>query len=751
MPSKKSNTPKKTILIAVAGNPNCGKSTLINAIAGSHLYVGNWPGVTVEKKEAQIEYGDYILKFTDLPGTYSLTPHSDDERVAVDFLTAGRPDILLNVVDSTNLERNLTLTMHLLELEIPAVIALNMSDEAEKKGLIIDQEIVRSTLGAAVVKTSAVKKAGIASLLDTIVSVYEKKTPVNPAQSRYSQDIELAAAGIESCLSSCYKGGAVFPLRWAALRLIESDEFFLEKSGITDPESYIGTSLDHLHKAHRKNLLPLMDDERFARANGLAQLALKKPPLSSTELTDRIDKIALNRFLGIPLFLVSMWLMFKFTFDIGNPFVDWFDSIVTGPFSRWAQALLDLISAPAWLDSLIVDGIIAGVGGVLVFVPLIFLIMFFVTFLEGSGYMARAAFLMDGIMHKMGLHGKSFIPLVLGFGCNVPSVYATRILDDTKDKVITVMISPLISCAARLPVYVLFAAVFFPVSMSGTVIWSLYLLGILLAFLMGWLLRKILFKGETHEFIMELPPYRMPSLSNLLVHTWDKVKHFMVKAGTVILALTVIIWFMTKLPWGVEKTEDSFLGQAGKAIAPIFAPLGFGNWQASASLITGLGAKEVVVSTMATIYVDDQAADMVLSNNAAGVLSNSMAESGTNTAPAPTFLQDLGEIGFGFLTALKNAGLNLISIFGIVTISADEEAPSTELSAELHKTFTPLSAYAFLVFVLLYVPCITYLAAMKHELVKWKWVGITVVYQLTVAWVMAFIIFQGGTLLGLGG
>jgi ferrous iron transport protein B len=751
---------RKTLTIAVAGNPNCGKSTLINAIAGSRLYVGNWPGVTVEKKEARIEYQGTELVFIDLPGAYSLHPYTDDEKVAVDFLTESPPDIILNVIDTTNLERNLILTLHLLELGIPTVLALNMTDEAEQKGFSIDTKLIEKNLGVRIVRTSAVKKSGVDTLLKTLIGVGDRTVSVNTSQFSYNTELETAICAIECNIANSHDtaGLSKYPLRWSSIRILENDKYFIDKAGILSVDSFTDGTLDHLHSAHGKNLIAVMDDERFAQANGLTHLALKRPAGERTELTDKIDKVALNRFFGIPIFLFSMWVMFKLTFDLGNPFVDWLDGIVTGPFTRWMDALLSIFAAPDWFRSLILDGIVAGVGGILVFVPLIFFMMFFITFLEGSGYMARAAFLMDGIMHKMGLHGKSFIPLILGFGCNVPSVYATRILEDPKDKILTAMVSPLMSCSARLPVYILFAAVFFPKNMSGTVIWSLYLLGILAAFGMGWLLRKILFKGDTQEFIMELPPYRMPSISNLFVHTWDKVKHFIIKAGTVILALTVIIWFLTRLPWGVTGAKDSFLGKAGQFIAPVFEPLGFGTWQASASLIAGIGAKEIVVSSMTAIYMETS----VTQSNAAiselpivtGITPSSNLMSiitATNTEPAPTFVQDLGEIGLGFLTALRDAGANLLSVFGIVTVTAEQDVPPTELTAELLKAFTPLSAYAFLVFVLLYVPCITFIASMVHELGKWKWAGITVLYQILLAWLTSFIVYQGGRILGLGG
>jgi ferrous iron transport protein B len=421
-----------------------------------------------------------------------------------------------------------------------------------------------------------------------------------------------------------------------------------------------------------------------------------------------------------------MWLLFKLTFDLSGPFGDWIGAVSDGPLKRWAGALLGMAGAPDWTVSLVNDGIIAGVGFVLVFIPVIFAMMFFITFLEGSGYMARAAFVMDRAMHAIGLHGKSFIPMLLGFGCNVPGIYATRTLENPKDKALTALLVPLMSCGARLPVYALFAGVFFGAH-AGTVVWSLYILGIVMAILMGFLFKKTLFRGEAPMFIMELPPYRMPTFRSLCLHTWEKGKHFIVKAGTYIFAVSILVWFLLNLPWGVEHKRDSYLGRTGAAIAPVFAPIGFGTWEAASSLITGVIAKEVVVGTMGEIYVSKKDEE--------------------KKGESPTVGQDLREIAVSFGEATKKAVSSVLFIPGPSEAEEDQSA----LSEAIRAGFTPLSSYAFMAFVLLYMPCMVVIFAMRQEFATWKWAGITILYQSALAWSAAFIIYQGGRLLGLGG
>jgi ferrous iron transport protein B len=428
-----------------------------------------------------------------------------------------------------------------------------------------------------------------------------------------------------------------------------------------------------------------------------------------------------------------MWIMFKLTFDVSKPFADWVAAMISGPLTHWASALAGLIHAPAWTVSLLTDGVIAGTGNVLAFVPMIFAMMFFITFLEGSGYMARAAFVMDRAMHAIGLHGKSFIPMLLGFGCNVPAIYATRTLENPRDKALTALLIPLMSCGARLPVYIVFIGAFFP-NHGGTVLWSLYMMGIGLAIFMGYIFKKTLFRGEAPMFIMELPPYRMPSARSLMIHTWEKGKHFLIKAGTYILAVSIMVWFLLNLPWGVEHKQDSYLGKVGQVSAPLLAPLGFGSWEASSSLIAGLVAKEIVVGTMGEIYVKKEAEKKKV---------------------IPTFGEDLKEAGSSLVKAGKESFSNVFSTLGVSSLSADEDAEKAAernpLRAELKKHFTPLTAYAFIVFVLLYMPCVIAAVAMVQEFRTWKWYGVAFAYQMVLAWGMAALVFQGGKLLGLGG
>jgi len=723
--------PGRRITVAVAGNPNSGKSTLINAIAGTRLQVGNWPGVTVEKKEAAFEHGGRRIRLVDLPGTYSLSPFSQEEIVARDYLAQERPDVVVNVVDATNLERNLYLTVQLLELGIPVVMALNIHDEAEAKGYRIDARAIEQRLGIRVVPTSATRKEGLTDLLEaTVAAADAPEEEARPALLSYGRDLDRAALSIAELLEQ----GAPprvdrYPRRWLVLKLLEGDPRVCAEVRLAP--ALLDAARAHLREAHGGDVEALLAEARYGLAAGLTREVLERPRLEKVELTERIDRIVLNRVLGIPIFFAAMWVVFKLTFDLSAPFGDWIDATANGPLKRWAAALLGVVSAPGWTVSLVNDGIISGVGFVLVFVPVIFAMMFFITFLEGSGYMARAAFVMDKAMHAMGLHGKSFIPMVLGFGCNVPGIYATRTLESWRDRVLTALLIPLMSCGARLPVYVLFVGVFFP-GRPGTVIWSLYVVGIVLAIVMGVLFKKTLFRGEAPAFIMELPPYRMPSMRSLCLHTWEKGKHFLFKAGTYILAVSVLVWFLLHLPWGVEGKKDSYLGKAGQVMAPALAPLGFGTWEAASALLTGVVAKEIVVGTMGEIYAP--------------------AAEPAQRQPPPTVGEDLKEIGASFGAAARKAVGNVVSTVGLSSLSFEDEKPGdSPLKVALRGAFTPLTALGFMIFVLLYMPCVVVAIAMRQEFGGWRWFGVAFAYQTALAWGMALLVYQGGRLLGLGG
>jgi ferrous iron transport protein B len=715
----------RPITIAVAGNPNSGKSTLINAIAGSRLQVGNWPGVTVEKKEAAFEHEGRAIRLVDLPGTYSLSPWSQEEIVARHYLSRERPDVVVNVVDATNLERNLYLTVQLLELGVPVVMALNIHDEAVAKGYRIDVAALQERLGIRVVPTSATRRTGLDELVAAAVEAAERRAA--PARLHYGADLEAAIAEVSTAAVKRFPFLVErYPARWLALRVIEGDQRVREETEL-DAAELGGSALRHLSTAHGEDLEALVTETRHGLAAGLTREVLTRPAMPRRDVTERIDRIVLNRVLGIPIFLAAMWLVFKLTFDLSAPFGDWIDAMTNGPFKRWAAAILATVGAPDWTVSLVNDGIISGVGFVLVFVPVIFAMMFFITFLEGSGYMARAAFVMDKAMHAIGLHGKSFIPMVLGFGCNVPGIYATRTLESQRDRLLTALLLPLMSCGARLPVYVLFAGTFFP-RRAGTVIWSLYVIGIALAVAMGVVFKRTLFRGDAPAFIMELPPYRMPSLSSLCLHTWEKGKHFLVKAGTYILAVSVVVWFLLNLPWGVQSKKDSYLGRAGQVMAPALSPLGFGTWEAASSLITGVIAKEIVVGTMGEIY----------------------APKPEEKKNAPSLGEDLKQVAVSFAGAVRTAGTNVVSTFLPAKLAAEEKEDVSALKEAIGRAFTPLTAFGFMVFVLLYMPCVVVAIAMRQEFGGWKWFGVAFAYQTALAWTAALLIFQVGRLLGLG-
>ncbi len=710
---------QKPLVVAVAGNPNAGKSTLINAIAGSRLHVGNWPGVTVEKKEALFDFEGRSIRIVDLPGCYSLSPYTQEEIITRDYLVTEKPDIIINVVDATNLERNLYLSIQLLELGIPMIMALNIYDEAEAKGYKINTKQMEETLGISVIPTSATRKTGLEQLMKAVVADRLN----SPRTLNYGGDIETVLTGLGDHLQREHKGLLErYPERWLMLKLLEGDSLIFKSANIAVGSLPVELS-DHLLRSFGDDFEGLLADVRYGLSAGLSREVLLKPEKRSIEMTERIDRIVLNRYLGIPVFAAAMWLLFKLTFDLSSPFGDWIDGTLNGPIKRWATTILNGTGAPDWTISLVNDGIIAGVGSVLVFTPVIFTIMFLITFLEGSGYMARAAFVMDRAMHLIGLHGKSFIPMLLGFGCNVPSIYATRTLENEKDKVLTALLVPLMSCGARLPVYLLFVGIFFPDN-SGTVVWSLYILGMLMAVVMGFIFKKTLFKGESPMFIMELPPYRMPSFTSLMLHTWEKGKHFLVKAGTYIFAFSILVWFMLNLPWGVEHKRDSYLGKAGAAVAPVFQPLGFGTWEASSALITGVIAKEIVVGTMGEIY--------------APVKEEEKTEQ-------PTVGEDIKEIIVSFGGAVKTAVSTLLYL-------PQQEEPEEEqsgLKEALKAQFTALSSFSYMAFVLLYMPCIVVIAAMRQEFGGWKWPAVAVAYSTTLAWAVSFLIYQGGRLLGL--
>ena len=588
----------KEIKISLCGNPNSGKTTIFNVLTGARQKTGNWPGVTVERKEGIFEEGGKRIKVVDLPGTYSLTAYSIDERIARDFLINERPDINVVITDATNLDRNLYLTIELLEMGVNCILDLNMMDIAEKRGLKINIQRLSKALGIPVIPTVGTKKEGIDELKKAVIQSSEK----SPFPFRIDYGLLEDSINRISDMVAKIKGYHI-PERWTAIKLLESDpqvkewlRAFPEGKMII---SFVENEVPKLEEKIVEDIESYIIERRYGFISGLVKECTERVWAIEEKLSisDRIDKIVLNRWIGIPLFLFFMWIAFKLVFNIGSPFSDYIDEFFGSLGTHVKEAI-----GKNWLSSLISDGVISGVGSVLVFLPNIMILFLIIGFLEDCGYMARAAFVMDRLMHTLGLHGKSFIPMILGFGCNIPGIMACRTLESEKDRILTILINPFMSCSARLPIYVLFAGAFFP-KHASTVIFIMYVLGIAVAIFTAIIFKNLFFKKETAPLIMELPPYRMPTLKNILIHMWERSSLFVKKAGSIIFAGVVLVWFLSSMPPGVEyASKNSWIGYLGKIFAPIFKPAGFGFWQAAVALIFGILAKEVVVGTLGTLY-----------------------------------------------------------------------------------------------------------------------------------------------------
>ena len=549
----------------------------------------------------------------------------------------------------------------------------------------------------------------------------------------YGSKIEREIARVLAAFDETNFNAGRYSKRWLAIKLLEKDPDILEHVQTMDGgERIIAMAKEcaaHVESMLGDDLDLLTADHRYGYINGVVRQSLQRPLIDRLTLTDRIDNIVTHKWLGLPVFFAVMYIVFRLVIDVSAPFLDWTDAVINGPFASWLSALLGLLSAPAWTRSLLIDGIVAGVGGVLVFVPGLLILYFFLALLEDSGYMSRAAFVMDRFMRVVGLHGKSFIPMILGFGCAVPAVYATRTIASRRDRVLTALLVPLMSCSARLPVYVVFGLAFFG-ARAGTVIWAMYALGIIVAMVAGMVFTRTILKPDVSSaFVLELPPYRQPALKSVLIHMWENTREFVRKAGTTILSASVVMWLLLNLPWGVSHQRDSYFGRFSGALSPIFAPLGFGNWETGGALVSGFMAKEIVVSTMSQIYLGD-------------------AE--TQLSEPTKLVEDLAFIGTGFVEAGINSGKIFLSILpGVDLVNEKTQTEDTLLSLALRENFNTLSALALLVFVLLYVPCVATLGAIKHEF-GISWAVTSAVYQTGVAWVAAFLVYQGGRLLGLG-
>ncbi|KAB2333309.1 ferrous iron transport protein B [Cytobacillus depressus] len=666
------------INVALAGNPNTGKTSLFNKLTGSYEYVGNWTGVTVEKKVGVLKNnGGHLI---DLPGVYSLNPLSKDEGVATHHLLYDDISIILNIVDASQLERNLYLTLQLLEYGKPMAIGLNMMDVAKVRGIQIDDQLLAEHLSCPVVPIVARSGAGCDELAGKLNSTVDQK---NPLVIDYGMTIEESIHYLTTLLPEHQE---LPPRRWLAIQFLEGNRLVRDLLLKYIPESKLNELYEKTERMIQSETKAksIAHQIRTIRGNYIHQI-LERCKVDTKKLeytlTDRIDFILTNKVLGLPIFLLFAYLIFKLTFDwVGTPLSDGLDDFITGALTDTLNSWLTAAGATEFIRALILQGIIAGVGGVIVFVPQIFMLFFLISFIEDSGYMARVAMVMDKIMEGIGLNGKAFIPMIIGFGCNVPGIMAARTIEQPKERLLTIIISPLMSCSARLTVYSLFVGAFFKQN-QALIVLSLYLLGIILALTLAKIFSSTILKQTSSFFVIELPPYRIPQLKTLLQSTWEKGKGFIRKAGTFIFGGSVIIWLLTYVgPSGLNvPMDESFLAFIGGAIAPILQPLGFGNWQAGAALITGFLAKEVVVSTMNIIYV----------------------------APDMHTLQG---------------------------VMAD--------------FFTPLSAYSFLAFILLYVPCLATVAAIQKETGSAKWTWFSVIYALVIAYIVSIIIYQVGRFLG---
>lgn len=588
------------LTIALAGNPNCGKTSLFNLLTKSRQHIGNWPGVTVEKKEGTLKFKGESYKVIDLPGTYSLGAYSEDEIVARNYILKDKPDVVINVVDATNLERNLYLTTQLIEMGANVVIALNMIDQAEALNIEIDTNKLSKRLGVPIIKTSALKNRGIEELIET--SIYSKKNE-KLININYGEDIENEIKNLSSLLET-YKNKLEFPVNWTALKLLENDEYIKDKIKQLNAPS-IFNKLEESNKTIEKNIGFEADmsivDKRYSFISSITEDVIKKPSEKQVTTTEKIDKIVTNKYLGIPIFALIMYCLYELTFIIGAGIQEWFGDIIAKAgviVSEWFSNM----GAPELLVGFIDKGLFGGVGAVLSFLPLIMVMYFLLGLLEDSGYMARAAYVMDRLMRGLGLHGKTFVSMIVSVGCNVPGIMSTRTLENKKDRMIAILINPFISCGARMPIYAVFVEAFFPTH-QGLVLFSLYVLGIIVALISGKIFSKTLFKGESSYFVMELPAYRMPSIKNVFLLMWEKAGAFFKKAGMIIFPMMIVLWALSVLPLGVEpNSEHSILGMIGSFVAPLFVLAGYGTWQAGVSLITGILAKESVVATMGMVY-----------------------------------------------------------------------------------------------------------------------------------------------------
>ena len=712
----------KTINVALVGNPNCGKTSLFNFASGAHEHVGNYSGVTVDAKEGTFQQDGYTFRIVDLPGTYSLSAYTPEELYVRKHLSEEQPDVVINVIDASNLERNLYLTCQLIDMDVRSVIALNMYDELERQGNKFDYDSLSRMIGTPIVPTVSRSGFGIEDLFKRVIKVYEEEDPViRHIHINYGEVLEKGITNVRKAIKNNANIAKSLSKRYLSIKLLEGDP---------EIESFIKTlpcaeiilqerdrNVTQIEELLLEDCETAFTNARYGFISGALRETFEQNKIKEATSTQIIDLFVTHKVLGFPIFILFMWIMFEATFRLGEYPMGWIEDLV-GLIGNFVRSHMS--EGP--LKDLLVDGIIGGVGGVIVFLPNILILYLFISFMEDSGYMARAAFIMDKIMHKMGLHGKSFIPLVMGFGCNVPAIMASRTIESRNSRMITMLINPLMSCSARLPVYVLLTGAFFP-NNASFVLLALYVTGIILAVIMARLFKRFLFNEEDVPFVMELPPYRMPTAKAIMIHMWEKAKQYLHKMGGVILVASIIIWFLGYFPRNteigdvfdkqiaevenaeldsaekadtiaelerlknMEHQKSSYIGMIGQTIQPVLNPLGF-DWKMSVSLLTGMAAKEVVVSTLSVLYTGEEEDSQALS-----------------------------------------------------------ERLKQDLDAEGNPVFTPLIALSLMLFVLIYFPCIATISAIVNESGSWKWGIFVVIYTCVLAWVVSFVVYQTGSVI----
>ena len=694
---------RRTINVALVGNPNCGKTSLFNYASGAHGHVGNYSGVTVDATEAHASMFGYEFNLTDLPGTYSLSCYSPEELYVREHLTEKMPDVVINVIDASNLERNLYLTTQLVDMNIRMVCALNMYDELERRGDQVNLDTLSTLFGTPMIPTSFKSGMGVKDLFRAVIQVYEGASKsFRHLHINYGHEIEDGISHIQKYLKADEHITQHYSTRYLALKLLEHDSQVLDYLGKHMAGEQRMKDFHNLTHARDKASARVMEetgndsetaimDAKYGFINGaLKEAGFKTGTKKDTyKTTHMIDGVLSNRFLGLPIFFLMLYVMFEVTFSLGQYPMDWIEALVA-----WMGEKVSMNMPDGPLKAMLVDGVIGGVGSVIVFLPQILILYCFISLMEDSGYMARAAFIMDKLMHKMGLHGKSFIPLIMGFGCNVPAVMATRTIESRRSRIITMMILPFMSCSARLPIYIMITGTFFSLQYRSWVLLSLYVIGILMSVIVSKIFSTWVIKGDDTPFVMELPPYRWPTPKAIGRHTWEKGKEYLKKMGGIILMASIIVWALEYFPHDDSLTqqqqqEQSYLGRVGKAVEPIFMPQGF-NWKLDVSLLAGVGAKEIVASTIGVLYSGDDS-------------------------------------------------------FGDEEAFSDDAERYTHLrQLMLKEGITPLVAYAYLIFILLYFPCIATIAAIRNETGSWRWATFAALYTTVIAWLASALVYQIG-------